>query len=199
MDLRRFIFDKIALYWDKRPLPENYQEKAEKIAFSAVKGPQKVILDIGSGTGGMLPTLLQTNPAQVYAVDFSLGMLSTIKSKYNGNSKLKILGADTHTLPFPENFADAVICHGVVPHFRSFKDAFEEIARVLKSDGYLAVAHSIGRDKVNQIHGGHKYELLRKDILPSAMELSHILESYGWKVLETEDKPDFYLITAQRK
>jgi demethylmenaquinone methyltransferase/2-methoxy-6-polyprenyl-1,4-benzoquinol methylase len=199
MDMRRFVFDKIALYWDKRPLPENYQQKAEKITLSAVKASQKVILDIGSGTGGLLPTLLQTDPAQVYAVDFSFGMLSEIKAKFNGNEKLKIIGADTHSLPFPDDFADAVICHGVVPHFRSYKEAFAEIARVLKPDGYLAIAHSIGREKVNQIHGGHKFELLRKDILPSAKELSLILEKYGWKVLESEDQPDFYLLAAQRK
>ena len=198
MDLRRFIFDEIALYWDKRPLPENYQDKAERITSAAVKAPQKVILDIGSGTGGMLSALLHTDPAQVVAVDFSFGMLSTIRSKFNGDEKLKIVGADTHKLPFPENYADAVICHGVVPHFRNFKEAFGEIARVLKPEGYLAIAHSIGREKVNQIHGGHKYELLRKDILPSAIELAHILESYGWRILEIEDRPDFYLIAAER-
>ena len=198
MDLRRFVFDEIALYWDKRPLPKDYHEKAGKITRAAVKGPQKIILDIGSGTGGMLPALLESDPQQVYALDFSFGMLNTIKNKFNGNGKLKIIGADSHKIPFPDNFADAVICHGVVPHFRNFKEAFGEIARVLKPEGYLAIAHSIGREKVNQIHGGHKYELLRKDILPSAAELAHILESYGWKVLDIEDKPDFYLIAAER-
>ena len=108
------------------------------------------ILDMGCGTGKHCIFLAQKG-FSVYATDISPSGLDIAKRKA-GLLKLKNIHFrhhDMRSIPFPDNFFDAVICvwtiyHGILPEiFRTVN----EIHRVLKRNGmvitdFLSIADS---------------------------------------------------------
>ncbi len=101
------------------------------------------ILDCACGSGDVCLELSRSIPgASIIGIDFCPQMLAAAKekaAKYAPNSKIEFLNGDCCALPFEDSrFDAATIAFG----FRNFNDrrkCLEEIARVLKPDGLLAI------------------------------------------------------------
>jgi len=63
------------------PLPDGVPERLEKIVGSASISGTDVVLDIGTGTGILIPIILKYKPALVYANDLSEKMLKSVKER----------------------------------------------------------------------------------------------------------------------
>ena len=84
-----------------------------------------MILEVGTGTGGLLPVLKQHNPsAGITQIDFANAMLVRAQVNRNGD---QLVQADVHQLPFAPFTFDLVICHNSFPHFRQKLSALVSI------------------------------------------------------------------------
>jgi len=112
----------------------------------------QAVLDVGTGTGIMLPLLREkVGPAgRVAAIDIAPEMLRRAQAKFGSLAEFFL--ADASALPFPDASFDRVMCFSVFPHFTDKAKALRELARVLKPGGTILVAHAEGRESLNAFH-----------------------------------------------
>jgi len=190
MDPRRAFFERLAEEWDAQQPPDREEHLRRLLApFREDLQASGSILEVGTGTGALIPLLREHSPAApVVSVDLAHGMLRRARGRC---PDAWLVQADVHSLPFPTGAFDRAICHNVFPHFRDRRAALAELARVLRPGGLLLILHDLGRDEVNAIHraaGG----AIGHDLLPTGGELYRLLMETGFGQVEVEDGPDGY-------
>ena len=198
---RRRAFDHMADVWDRISGQHVGRDaKTERIARAGAPDPGAKVLDIGTGTGGMLPAIAECAPERVMAVDLSLAMLQKVRCNHArlADGLVSLTQTDALFLPVADGSFSTVYCHGVFPHFSDFRAALRELWRVLLPGGRLVISHAIGRQQVNAIHTCHGAAILRRDLLPPAVDIKALLLECGWNVLECEDEQDLYLLLAEK-
>lgn len=90
------------------------------------------VLDVGCGTGDFLRELAHRG-ARPVGVDMSLGMLAA------AGAGVSVVQGDALLLPFPDRRFDAVSCGFVLRNVTSPRTLVEELARVLRPGGALAL------------------------------------------------------------
>lgn len=206
MNHRQF-FDQQAEKWDTNKKPEGGKLKRIVNAASIQKGD--TVLDVGTGTGILLPYLAETTVSgangrsgssgqegRVVALDLSFEMLKHAKAKHTRKNIIYVQ-ADAEQLPFRKGKCNRVICFACFPHFTNKPAALAEIVRTLTKDGILVIAHAARREKINTMHtsiGG----ILSHDLIPTNAEMSNLLTQGGFSKIQIFDEVDFYLVLAVR-
>jgi len=195
---KRRYFDKSVSHWDNlydREVLSSIKDLVQR--FKIKKGAS--VLDLGSGTGVLLPFLLKSagNKGEVFAIDFSLKMLLKAKSK-KGNEKAKFINADAEKLPFKKDLFDSVICFGSFAHFPDKRKALKEISRVLKNGSEIFIAHLLSSEEV-KIHHQHAGDEVEKDVLPKEKTMKSWMTYSGFKGIEIIDRPSLYLASGSKR
>ena len=196
MQLQEY-FNQLAPTWDKE-LTQERQECLSNIVKELGIKPGYYVLDIGSGTGVLLPFLMAEmgDKGKILALDFSAEMLGQAKAK-TSQSIVDFVQADVITLPLADNSADLAMYNSVFPHFNDKAKALKEIARVLRNNGRLVICHTMSREMINQLHqsiGG----VVANDLLPDEYQLKEMIKHAGLKVTHFEDSPKRYLVIAEK-
>jgi len=193
---KRRHFDELASRWDQLPGPADPWPRVARFVERASRAQASRILDVGCGTGILLPYLLQACPLAtcVVELDFAEDMLRENARKVP-DRRVARLCADAQTLPFPDEHFDLAVCFGVLPHLVDLKAALEELLRVLRPSGGLAVGHLMGSAELNAFHrllGGP----VVSDTLPPAESLAQMLRHLKATVVAAEENPDWYFVQA---
>ena len=77
---REFFHDLVHLF--DPPLPEGVPERLVKIVASADLARGDVVLDLGTGTGILIPIIREYDPGKILACDLSDAMLARLKEQY---------------------------------------------------------------------------------------------------------------------
>lgn len=196
---RALFFDNLSLTWDASG-PSPAAAKVRSFLGKLDLAPGGAILDVGTGTGMMVPYLFELEPETVIALDLSAGMLSKLREKFAGlyQDQLRVYQGDVHCLTLADGTIDAAVCNGVYPHFNDKPKALAELYRVLKPEGILAINHFASKAFINQIHGAASHRLIREDLLDSVADLALQVERAGFKVLEMVDNETEYYLIAQK-
>jgi ArsR family transcriptional regulator len=129
----REFFDRVAGAWDEsRSESLGYHAGAFTVAGLLPRG--LTVLDLGTGTGGLLP-LLDRYANRVVAVDTSRGMLSRARGKTGAGDGTRLLRADVERLPLAEASVDGVVANMILHHLPHPEAALRETARVLRPEG----------------------------------------------------------------
>jgi len=103
--------------------------------FNLLKSvPLKYILDIGCGTGALLPDLQSLTAANIIGADINLENLLHAKRTC---PDCDLSSADVHQLPFEDNSFDLVLCHYFLLWTGHPVSALEEMRRITKNNGYV--------------------------------------------------------------
>lgn len=196
---RSAYFDDLSETWDSLagPPPE-----------AAIRGfldrlgiePGHTVMDLGTGTGLLIPFVFARGPAEVIAADLSARMLAKVEAKYAGlfGGRLRLLHTDVHNLAAADRSVDVVICNGAFPHFYDKALALAQIFRVLRPGGILAVNHFIGREAVNAIHAESANAHIREDLLEPVNSLALRIGEAGFLVREAVDNEMEYCLIAEK-
>ena len=97
----------------------------------------KVILDMGCGSGRFSSELASFKAKKVYGVDSSVYGLQIAKkiAKEKKVNNLEFKHASVLNLPFKNEKFDYVFCKGVLHHTKNLKKGLEEFYRVMKKKG----------------------------------------------------------------
>ena len=196
MQLQEY-FDQLAPTWDKELTRERLKCLGNIVKELGIK-PGYYVLDIGSGTGVLLPFLIAElgDEGKIVALDFSAEMLGQAKAK-NFQPIVGFAQADVLAIPLADNSVDLAICNSVFPHFNDKVKALKEIARVLRNNGRLVICHTMSRAMVNQLHqsiGG----IVASALLPPEFQLRGLIKQAGLRVTHFEDGPERYLVIAEK-
>ena len=195
-NMHREYFNQKAPQWDSM-LTEEVYNRLKRIISSLKIKPGSVVLDVGTGTGVLLPFLLEAaGPGgKIVALDIAEKMLEIARAKVGDRAEL--VCGDITAAPFADGTFDEVICNSCFPHVKDKLQALKEIARILKPGGRLAVCHPMSREAVNNLHrslGG----VVGDDLLPEHEEMHELCGQAGFWQTAITDVAEMYLLTARK-
>jgi len=192
----RTFFNNRAIAWDETIAEKNSDTLTQMASkLEIIEGNS--ILDVGTGTGIMIPYYLNRigERGKLVAMDFAEEMLRISKTKFFCGP-INFLHADISSLPLSEHIFDVVVCYSSFPHFHSKLKALNEIYRVLKKGGRLNICHTSNRDIINSIHKA--IPLLENDLIPDSDEMLEMLSAAGFECIQIEDNAENYLARGQK-
>ncbi|NIO07628.1 MAG: methyltransferase domain-containing protein [Deltaproteobacteria bacterium] len=194
---RREFFDKEARGWDER-YHENDEQEIRRLASRLDLRPGDRVLDLGTGNGVLLPSLLEKTKdgKKILAVDFSWNMICEA-ARTGAKDGICFINASVEALPFKDRTMDCVTCLGTFAHVCDKREAIGEMSRVLRRSGRLYIAHLMGKEKLAEHHrsaGG----AVKNDVLPPDREMAAMMKRAGLKKVHIIDRPDLYLASARR-
>ena len=140
------MFNRIAPYYDvlNRVLSLGIDTVWRKKAILSIKEQHpKLILDVATGTADVaIETVRRLDPDQVIGIDISNEMLEVGRKKIKKKGLdpiIELQEGDSENLPFPDNTFDAVTVAFGVRNFENLEKGLQEMQRVLKPGGQLAV------------------------------------------------------------
>jgi ubiquinone/menaquinone biosynthesis C-methylase UbiE len=97
------------------------------------------ILELGCGTGKNTALLAEIGD-QVYALDFSEGMIAQAKAKI-GHDNVRFMVTDlTQPWPCADGHVDLIVCNLVLEHIENLDFIFSEAYRVLEDGGQFFIS-----------------------------------------------------------
>ncbi len=190
------FFNNAAARWDEtvRHDTNKIQSLLEKVAVK----PGQHILDVGSGTGVLVPFLLNLvgSEGTVVAVDISEKMVETARRKI-ADPRLSFLVLDIEQSGLSGRLFDVIICYSVFPHFEKPEKALSNMYNLLIAGGILVIMHSDSRETINNRHrriggpvGGHE--------LPAVEKLQELAQSVGFKKVKAEENESYYFLSLKK-
>lgn len=106
------------------------------------------LLDLGCGVGRHVITAYTLKNISSVGIDLNLDDLNTAKERFteefeekeNTNKQFILSAANGLSLPFANHCFDKVICSEVLEHIPDYRKVIQEIKRVIKPKGTLAVS-----------------------------------------------------------
>lgn len=154
------------------------------------------VLDVGSGTGVLLDSLLErVGPkGEVVALDLSPLMIEASRARHQGPNLLHEMG-DFVSWRSSDPF-DCIIAYSCFPHFLDPEGFWLSVCANLRSGGLLLVAHIEGRLAIDREHGGAASAISLP--LPPVEELAARARSLGMEPVLQKDSEDSYFFLARR-
>ena len=186
------FFDALAPSWDVneiRSTPERVKHILSELPIS--KGMD--VLDLGTGTGVLLPYLsdIVGPEGHVTAIDLSEGMLSIARKKYGHLENVEFLKLDFEEELIPGKY-DVALLYSVYPHLHAPADTIEWLFKMnMKPDGRIVIAFPSDEEFINNIHHERKAE---HDHLPPAHTLAEMIRHWGYKAEVIASTPDEYIV-----
>lgn len=133
------VYDKWGKEYDEDAAHNIAIIKVHPVVLDLIKDePQKDVgLDLGCGTGILLAEISQFSK-EITGVDYSDGMLNEARKKQSMGAKIRFVKADLNKkLPFDNDSFDYVIAVLTLHHLENLEEIYQEIFRVLKTNGFL--------------------------------------------------------------
>ncbi|MGQ9622495.1 MAG: class I SAM-dependent methyltransferase [Candidatus Caldatribacteriaceae bacterium] len=187
----RAFFNEKASFWDEVQKVE--KDKIRSLLRHLPIPLGGVILDVGSGTGVLIPFLRELfAPSLIVELDIAEEMLAVARKKF-GDRGIEYVLADAENVSFDTTF-DAILCYSSFPHFEDKEKTVVNLLRSMKDGGVFAVLHSSGRDCIHAIHALH--EVTKDHHLPPGNDLASLFERLGLEVFCVVDSDEEYLVAG---
>ena len=198
MERLKDYFDRHASSWDEML---NYDEKTSQLSevvgwFGLGEGDW--VLDVGTGTGILLPLIRQAigSKGMLIGFDFSFKMLEKAKLRESIGEKL-FLASTAESIPLRSALFDRITCFSAFPHFTDKAKALVEMVRVLKRGGVLFIAHLKSVEELNRFHqslGGP----VANDLLPHSERVREMMTHAGLFEINIINQPGKFLAQGKK-
>ena len=174
------FFDEMAGVWNKTCRYDT--GKIEKVLSVLQLKQGDTVLDIGTGTGVMIPFIREQvgHYAPIVAVDSSEKMLREASLRFP-NAGVRFVRADVER--------------------DRFRYPVDTIARLVTDNlycgGRLLIAHSQSREQLNEMHKRISDKVFARDLLPVAEQVAQFTE-IGLSVASFDETDEYYYILLQR-
>ena len=167
------FFDRCAPFWDADMIKND--AIIGRILDNAEVGADLDVLDVACGTGVMFDYYLNRGVASVTGIDISPEMAKIAQQKYAAETKVQVICGDVEEYQFDRKF-DRIVVYNAFPHFPYPKRLIKILAKLLKDDGRLTVAHGMSREAIDNHHSGSASKV--SNGLMSAESLKRIFDAH---------------------
>ncbi len=190
--IQRELFDKLYHVFDP-PLPEGVPERLEKIVASAEIVRGDAVLDVGSGTGILVPLIQKYEPGRIYACDLSEAMLKQLKKHY---PNVETILSDIRDLTLPDLSILVVFINACYPNIVDKAGAFANISRMMQPAGRMVISHPLGKSFIEALRETVPFPL---DDFPEKSRAQTLLEPYGFVLKSLIDEPELYVLVVTKQ
>jgi ubiquinone/menaquinone biosynthesis C-methylase UbiE len=187
--LQQNSFDKLYQLFEP-PLPEGVPERLEKIVAHGRIAKGDTVLDVGSGTGILIPIIKKYGPGRVHACDLSEEMLKQLRKNY---PDVKTIMADVRDLNLPAGSIDAVFINACYPNIADKAGTFSNLSKMMKAKGRIVISHPLGKSFILSLRESVPFPL---DEFPEKPEAGALLKPFGFEIETFIDEPELYILVA---
>ena len=162
-----------------------------------------VILDVGCGGGKTINRLARrASQGKVKGLDQSADMVDysrQINKKLIAQNRVEIIHNLVEKTGFKDEFFDLVTAIETYYFWPNLANAFREIKRILKKEGYLLIISEMINDGVFEVENAEIIAKTRVQLVP-LLEMQRILHSAGYSNVKVhrKRKSDWNAIVAQK-
>lgn len=190
-DRQRQIFDKLYSRF-LEPLPQDVVDRMERIVAAASISTGETILDVGTGSGALLPLIRCYCPGAVVACDLSGKMLEQVAERH---PEVERHQCDIRDLRLGPESIDVVFMNAVFGNIADKAGALKNTVRMLRPGGRLVISHPEGRAFVERIAQTDPFPITP---LPSREELCAFLGTFGLKETHYVDEEKLFILVATK-
>ena len=184
-------------YTGERIIPDvigaenTFQEHLIRYEFASQFCENKVVLDIGCGSGYGSHYLKTSGARDVYGIDISQEAADYCRKKYPSCHYKQGSAINTG---YDDHFFDVVVCFELIEHLKEQYELMTEIKRILKKDGVLIMS-TPNKDNYPPGNPFHAKELTEKeytDLLHTFFSVNKVFyEYYPHTLIIKEKESDF--------
>ena len=190
--LQRTTFDKLYDLFEP-PLPEGVPERLENIVAHGNINRGDTVLDVGSGTGILIPIINKYEPMRIYACDLSEAMLEQLGSKKYPN--VETIVADVRDLRLPDGSINVVFINACYGNIVDKAGAFSNAARMMKAGGRMVISHPLGKSFIHSRRAPVSFPL---DQFPEKDEAESLFKPFGFEIETFIDEPELYILVVSK-
>jgi SAM-dependent methyltransferase len=191
-ELQRRYFDSVVEVFAAE-VPPDVLARLERIVELAGLRPGERVLDVGSGTGVLLPYIFRHEPSRVVACDLSEEMLAVLRERF---PRAETVAADVTHLDLPDASFEAAFLNAVFPNLTDRPAALRNLARLLVPGGRMVISHPEGRSFVLKLRDEMPFPI---EPLPEREELERLLAPLPFHLEQLIDEPRLYAALVRRK
>jgi len=174
------------------PLPDGVPERLEEIVRCGRINRSDVVLDIGTGTGILIPLILKYEPAQVFANDLSQKMLETVKERY---PSVNSLHGDIRSLALPDQAIDVVFINACYSNIADKPRSFINIRRMTRAGCRIVISHPMGSSFIHFLQERVSFPL--DDFPEDRAEAARLFSPYGFNVAHLVNDSRLYVLVLE--
>lgn len=190
------FFNNISKEWDN--IIEVNEQKINTLLSKVKINDKSDILDIGTGTGVLIPFLKRLNPSgYIKGVDISKGMLDVAREKFENVENVYFELLDVEKDGIYETY-DSIVLYSMFPHLKNKTNTIKKLVeKNLKINGQLIIAHSNSREFLNNMHK-EKDECVSEDRLIDVKKQKSLFEDIGLKVVDAFENDEIYYLVINK-
>ncbi len=175
------------------PIPEEVEERLERIVAMAALARGERVLDVGTGTGVLIPIIRQYGIDEVVGCDLSANMLAKAREQHDG---VTFWLGDVIDLPESLGRFDAVFFNAMFGNVWDQRATLQKVAGRLRTGARICISHPLGSRFVAELKRGDPRRT--PHLLPDQERLGGLIRGIPLEVVHYCDEDDFYLLFLKR-
>ena len=186
---QRQYFNALADVFDV-PQPKDVMDRVRQIVASADLRPGEAVLDVGTGTGVLVPPY---RPSHVLACDLAEHMLARVRKNH---PNVLAFQCDIVRSAVRAASLDVIFMNAMFGNIADKPTACSNAAQALRPGGRLIVSHPEGRAFVDQLRAAGDLFI---ESFPTREEFQALLAPTGLEVVSYQDEPKLFVMLARRR
>lgn len=187
-----FYCKQLELAYGKGMLSEGGESELKRLTSSFIK-PNSVVLDFGSGLGGLTNYIASNYEVTTIGIDVNQWMISQSEQSKSSPLALFQVTAGDGKIEFPNNYFDHIISKGVIVQVHDFEKLLSEFYRILKPGGTIKIVDWLATSNTWGEHITHLIDLENLTLFPRSHKYyTDTLETTNLKVHSILNVGDLY-------
>lgn len=175
-----------------QPVPPEVEGRTQEIVAAAGLSPRDRVLDVGAGTGVLIPHIRRYGVRRIVACDLSPVMLAQLERAY---PRVRIWCGDVVDLPVALGPFDAVFFNAMFGNVWDQRLTLEAAVARLSARGRVIISHPMGAGFVEALR--RRDPRMVPHPLPDAGRLTALIQGLPLVRRRFEDAPSLYLCVLE--